>query len=233
MTNYPPLNAPYRVMIVDDHKFIVELLAQRLSVEPKIEVVGMANHGSAALHIAKTTKVDIVLLDMELEKEDGIHVARELLKLNPRLRIVGLSMHDADHHPISLLELGGLGFISKSATGREIIEAIIRAAAGEMAISPKVAVFLATQCTNPSPVDQIRSLSQKEVKIMKMIALGMSVEQISKNLSLVTKTIHAHRNRLKKKMGVDTDVELCLVAIRSGLIGIHGEHQFERAGDRR
>lgn len=218
--NYPPLKPPFRVMIVDDHKFVVELLAQRLSSENSIKVVGMANRGSAALHIAKTEKVDIVLLDMELDQEDGIHVARGLLKIDPAIRIVGLSIHDVDHHPISLLEIGGLGFISKTATGREIIDGITRVAAGELAISPKIAVFLATQCQAPSPIDQIRSLSPKELKVLKYIAQGFSIKAVAEKCGVGEKTIQSHRARLKKKLGVTTDVELCLIAIKSGLMSI-------------
>ena len=207
-------------MIVDDHKFIVELLAQRLSVESKIEVVGMANRGSAALHIAENQEVDIVLLDMELDQEDGIHIARRLLDLYPAIRIVGLSMHDSDHQPISLLEIGGLGFLSKTATGREIIDGITRVAAGEMAVSPKIAVYLATQCKNPSPIDQIRTLSPREREVRRYIAEGFSVKEIAAKCGVSEKTIQSHRGRLKKKLGVNTDVELCLIAIKSGLISI-------------
>jgi DNA-binding NarL/FixJ family response regulator len=221
--NYPPLKPPYRVLIVDDHKFMVELLAQRLSLESNVKVVGMANRGSAALHILKSEKADIVLLDMELDKENGIHVARELLKVDPALRIVGLSMHDTDHHPISLLELGGLGFISKTATGREIIEGIMRVAAGDMAISPKIAVFLATQCVIQNPIDQIRLLSSNERRILILIAQGFNIEDIAKKLSLTRKTILNHRQNLRKKLNANTDVELCLIAIKSGLISVLGQ----------
>ena len=220
--NFPPLKPPFRVMIVDDHKFIVELLAQRLSVESKIEIVGMANRGSAALHIAKNEEVDIVLLDMELDREDGIHVARSLLDICPAIRIVGLSMHDADHHPISLLEIGGVGFLSKTATGREIIDGIMRVAAGEMAISPKIAVYLATQYKNPSPIDQIRTLSPRELEVLKSIAEGFGIKEIAVKCGVSEKTIQSHRGRLKKKLGTNTDVELCLLAIKSGLISIQG-----------
>jgi DNA-binding NarL/FixJ family response regulator len=220
MTN-PPLSPPYRLMIVDDHKFVVELLAQRLAVETKIEIVGLANRGSAAAHIVENQKVDIVLLDMELDREDGIHVARRLLELDEKLRIIGLSMHDADHHPIALLELGGVGFLSKSATGREIIEGVNRVAAGEMAISPKIAVFMATEFKNPSPIDQVRALSPKELSVLRYIAKGFTVEQIARESGVVEKTIQSHRARLRRKLEVSTDVELCLLAIKSGLMSIH------------
>ncbi len=219
--NNAPLSPPYRVMIVDDHKFVVELLAQRLAVETKIEIVGLANRGSAAAHIVEKQKVDIVLLDMELDREDGIHVARRLLELDPALRIIGLSMHDADHHPIALLEVGGVGFLSNSATGRVIIEGVNRVAAGEMAISPKIAVFMATEFKNPSPIDQVRALSPKELSVLRYIARGFTVEQIARESGVVEKTIQSHRARLRKKLEVSTDVELCLLAIKSGLMSIH------------
>ena len=221
--NYPPLEPPFRIMIVDDHKFVVELLAQRLAVESKIEIVGLANRSSTALHIAQTENVDIVLLDMELDQEDGIHVARSLLEVNSKLRIVGLSIHGSDQHPIALLELGGLGFISKSATSREIIEGINRVAAGDMAISPKIAVFLATQCSNQNPIDQIRSLSPKELEVLKLIAKVSSITEIAKQQGVVDKTISSHRAQLRKKLNITTDVELCLLAIKSGLVGIQGD----------
>jgi len=219
--NNPPLTAPYRVVIVDDHKFVVELLAQRLAAESKIEIVGMANRGSAAVHLVENHEVDIVLLDMELDREDGIGVARELLRISPRLRIIGLSMHDADHHPIALLELGGVGFLSKSATGREIIEGVNRVAAGDMAISPKIAVFMATEFNNPSPIDQVRTLSPKELDVLRLLAKGFTIEYIARETGVVEKTIQSHRARLRKKLKVNTDVELCLLAIKSGLMSIH------------
>ena len=216
-----PLKAPFRVMIVDDHKFLVEMLAHRLSAETRVEIVGMANRGSAALHIVRNQKVDIVLLDMELEEEDGIHVARKLLQQDRSLRIIGLSRHDADHHPVALLELGGVGFISKSATGKEIIDGVNRVAAGEMAISPKIAVYLATQHSHPSPIDQVRALSPKELGVLRLIAKGFTTEQIARKAGIVVKTVQSHRARLRKKLEVETDVELCLLAIRSGLMSVH------------
>ena len=214
------LQAPYKVMIVDDHKFIVELLAHRLSVESKIEVVGMANRGPAAVHIAKTEDVDIVLLDMEFDQEDGIHIARDLLGIDPNIRIIGLSMHDEDHHPVSLLEIGGVGYLSKSASGREIIEGINRVAAGDMAISPKIAVYLATRYKNPSPIEQVRELSPRELDALVEIGKGYSVEEIANRANVSEQTIRGHRSRLKEKLDVKTDVQLCFIAIKSGLIKV-------------
>ena len=161
MLHLKPLKAPYRVLIVDDHRFVVEMLAQRLSTDAKITVVGTANGGPGALHVVRSQEVDIVLLDMELEDESGIDVAKTLLDIAPQLRIIGLSVHDADQYPVGLLEAGGVGFLSKRATGKEIVEGIRRVAAGDMTISPQIAVFLATQNARGGQSGTVRSLTSK------------------------------------------------------------------------
>lgn len=215
-----PLKPPYRLVIVDDHKFVCETLAQRLAQDGSIHVVGLANHGSSALHLVTTEQVDIVLLDMELEQENGLNVAKQLLAARPALRIMGLSMHDADHYPVALLEAGALGFISKRATAREIGDAVRRIAHGEMAISAAIAVRLVTHGPG-GPLDALKALTVKETEILQEIALGYSVKSIARRLRLTEKTIQSHRNHVRRKLGADTDVELCLTAIRAGLIDIH------------
>ncbi|MBI2800584.1 MAG: response regulator transcription factor [Gammaproteobacteria bacterium] len=216
-----PLPSPYRIMIVDDHKFVAEMLAQRLSQDSSLKLVGIANVGSSALHIVEQQAVDIALLDMELEHEDGIGVAKQLLERNPQLRIIGLSMHDADYHPVALLEIGGMGYISKRANTKEICDAVRRVATGDMAISPQVAVHLAVSTQGAGPLDQVKVLTAKEVEVLSEIAHGFSVKQIAARAGLTEKTIQTHRNNMRKKLHATTDVQLCLIAIKAGLVDIH------------
>ena len=205
-------------MIVDDHKFLVELLAQRLESDSRIEIVGLANRASSALHTIENEEVDIVLLDMDLGDDDGIEVAEEIFKRKPQIRIVGLSVHDSDTYPIRLLEIGGSGFLSKEATGRDIIEGLARVANGEMAISPKIAVYLAVAYSNANPLTQLRTLTNKEQEILSLVAVGYPATEIARRAGVTEKTVHGHRANLKKKLNAKTDVELCLHAIKSGLI---------------
>lgn len=216
-----PLRPPYRVIIVEDHKFLAEILAQRLSLDSTIKVVGIANVGSAAVHLVTTQPVDIVLLDMQLEQEDGLGVAQRLWEHNPEVRIIGLSVWDADYHPGALLELGGHGFLTKRANTKDILEAIRRVANGEMAISPQIAVHLALHSTQPTPTELYRTLTNKEVEVVAEIARGFSVKQIAQRMSLTEKTIQTHRNSIRKKLHAITDVQLCLIAIKAGLVDIH------------
>ena len=215
------LRPPFRVMIVDDHRFVAELLAQRLGVDSQIEVVGIANRVSAALHLAAGQAVDIALLDMELDAEDGLYLARELRNRHPEMRLVGLSVHDSDHYPIALLELGGIGFISKKASAREVVESVRRVAEGHLAISPAIAVYLATQCTPSNPIEVIRGLTAKEREILNLIAQGYRVRDIAQREALSEKTIQSHRSSLRRKLSARTDVDLCLFALKSGLVNVH------------
>lgn len=215
-----PMKPPYRVLVIDDHKFVCEMIAHKLALDRSIEIVGVANHGSTALEIARSQPIDIALLDMTLEQEDGIGVARQLLGVQPDLRIIGLSMHDQSHYPIALLELGGMGFLSKRTSAREIGEAVRRVAGGGMAVSPEIAVFLATHA-NSSPIERVRQLTTKETEVLGRIASGLTIRDIAHVLGLTEKTVQGHRHKLKKKLRVRTDVELCLVAIKCGLIDLH------------
>jgi DNA-binding NarL/FixJ family response regulator len=216
-----PLRPPYRVIIVEDHKFVAEMLAQRLALDSAVQVVGIANFGSSALHLISQHPVDIVLLDMQLESEDGIGIAKQLWAQNPELRIIGLSVHDADYHPVALLEIGGMGFLSKRTNAKEISEAIRRVANGDLAISPQIAVHLATRAPQASPIEQLRALTTKEVEVLSEIAHGFSVREIAQRAGLTEKTIQTHRSNMRKKLHATTDVQLCLIAIKAGLVDIH------------
>ncbi len=215
-----PMKPPYRVLLVDDHKFVCEMLAHKLAVDRSIEIVGIANHGATAIDIVRSRDVDIALLDMALEQEDGLGIARQLLAAQPELRIIGLSTYDHSHYPTALLELGGMGFLTKRASARDIGDAVRRVAAGDMAVSAEIAVFLATQsCLNP--IERLRQLTVKEVEVLGRVASGLPVKDIARVLSLTEKTVQGHRNRLRKKLGARTDVELCLLALQVGLIDLH------------
>lgn len=216
-----PLRPPYRVALVDDHKFVAEILAHRLSAESQIEIVGLANFGSAAVHLVTQHEVDLVLLDMQFDQEDGIGIARQLLEVKPQLRIIGLSVHDADYHAVALLEIGGMGFLSKRSGTRDIVDAIRRVAGGDLAISPAIALHLARHSPYHTPNEQLRSLTHKEVEVLADIAHGLSIKQIARRSGLTEKTIQTHRNNMRKKLKATTDVQLCLLAIKAGLIDIH------------
>ena len=221
MQEYAPLSPPYRVYLVDDHKLVTELLTHGLAADHAITVVGSGNNGAAAKRFVAEQRVDVVLLDMEIGQEDGVGLARELLVIDPRLRIIGLSAFVSSHYPLTLLEAGGRGFLSKRTTPRELADSVRRVARGDLAISADVAYHLATDVRDVGPVNKLRLLTGKESSVLHLLARGYAVEEIAQDLHMSAKTVQAHRNNMRRKLKLRSDVELCLMALKAGFVRVH------------
>lgn len=221
MQRYAPLSPPFRVFVLDDHKFVGELLAQRLATDPHIDVLGIGNRASAGLEVIADEAIDIMLVDMDLGEDDGVEITREMLALRPGLRVIGLSAHFESHYPLALLEAGGRGFLSKRASAREVIDGVRRVARGDLAISPEVAFYLATEVKEPGPAARLRALTAKELEVLELLSRGCSVGEISESLGISAKTVQSHRASMKRKLDLTTDVELCLLALRAGIVRVH------------
>ncbi|MEM7466105.1 MAG: response regulator transcription factor [Pseudomonadota bacterium] len=218
--SYPPLTPPYRVLVLDDHQFIVELLSSGLSNDSNIKVVGVAKSGEAAISIAKDRVIDIALLDMALSEGDGISVAKEMLKLRPGIRLIGLSAFIKSHYPQTLLEYGARGFIGKNASVKELLTGIRRVANGELAITAEVAYELATTNAGSGLLSRGKNLSPREKEVLELIAKGYGAARIANELGVKEKTVAAHRSEIRKKLELSNDVEICLYALRSGLVSL-------------
>lgn len=221
MQEYASLAPPYRVYVVDDHKLVTELLTQRLSTDHAIAVVGSGNCGASARHFVAEQPVDVVLLDMEIGDEDGVGVARELLAIDPRLRIIGLSAFAAGHYPLTLLEAGGRGFLSKRTSTRDLVENIRRVARGDLAIGADVAYHLATNVRDMGPVNKLRNLTPKEAAVLRLLARGYATDEIATELDMSPKTVQTHCSNMRRKLALRSDVELCLMALKAGLVRVH------------
>lgn len=220
MMNPAPLSPPYRTYVLDDHKFITEILTLQLNSDSHIDVVGIGNRGTAGIHFVKNHRVDIALVDMELDGDDGVHVAREMLEADPRIRVVGLSAHVANHYALALLEAGGRGYISKKSSTKEIVEGVKRVARGDLAISPDVAYHLATEVKESGPVSKVRGLTEKEQVILRLTGLGLSAKEAAEEMGVSVKTIQGHRINIRRKLNIATDVGLCLLALKAGIVGL-------------
>jgi len=220
MMHYPPLTPPYHIYILDDHRFLGELMAHRLGADPQMRVVGIGTTRAGILDYLPGHRVDILLLDMELEGADGVEVATELLARCPALRIVGVSAHAESHYPLTLLEHGARGFLSKRVSTADLLNGVRRVARGDLAISPDVAMHLATSAREPSPVYRLRALTAKEAEVLRLLAQGLGPDEVAAELAIAVKTVQSHRANMKRKLGARNDVELCLLALRAGLVAV-------------
>ena len=189
---------PIRVAIADDHAIVREGLARLLNAYPEIEVVGMAKDGFAAIELARTHAPDVFLVDISMPRLDGITAISRLAEASPTTRILILSMYDEPEYAQAAMDRGACGLISKAASARGLLVAIQTAFKGERL-----------------PIG--RTLSPREREILARIAIGRTNEQIAAALSICSKTVENHCQRLMEKLDIHTRAGLVAYAKRIGL----------------
>lgn len=207
-----------RVMLVDDHELVRTGLSRILSDTRDIIVVGEAASGEDAQAMARRTKPDVVLMDVNMPGIGGLEATRKLLKQDPRLKIIIVTVHVDEPYPTRLLEAGAAGYLTKGCGVNEMIRAIKTVNAGERFVSSDIAQRLALSMLPGGEASPFDNLSSREMQVMLMITQGESIQEISKKLCLSPKTVSTYRYRLFDKLGVDNDVELTRLAIRHGMV---------------
>ncbi|HSW71165.1 MAG TPA: UvrY/SirA/GacA family response regulator transcription factor [Gammaproteobacteria bacterium] len=208
-----------KVLLVDDHD-LVRFGVRRLIEDAKgMQVVGEARTGEEALKLSKEVGPDVVIMDVQMPGIGGLEATRKMLRHNPMLRVLALTVCDEEPYPSRLLQAGAAGYITKGSSADEMLKAVRMLYAGKRYLCPKIAQQLALKHfaseEEASPLD---GLSERELQIMLMITQGMKTKQISEMLCLSIKTINSYRYRIFEKLGIKSDVELTLLAMRHGLL---------------
>ncbi len=210
--------ATIRVFIADDHAIVREGLKQILAEQGDIIVAGEAENGLDAIKLFRKSRCHVVLLDISMPDRNGIEVLKQIKKEKPDLAVLMLSMHREDQYAIRSLKAGASGYMTKQSAPRELVVAIRQVAAGQRYVSAALAQALAAQvgADHETPVHD--TLSDREYQTLTMIASGMTVSEIAKELSLSVKTVSEYRARLLLKMKLKNSAELTHYAIRNQLI---------------
>lgn len=215
-----------KLMIVDDHQVVRQGIANLLrSMIPAVAIVEVETGQDAVARYADH-QPNVVLLDMGLPDISGLEVGRRLRQRWRRAAILFFTMHDELPMVRQALDVGGLGFVSKSCAPEELVEAVKRVAAGQPYIEHPIATRLAMN--QERPVDhRLRDITQREMEVLLMYARGESVPSIAGRLCVSNKTVSNHLAVLKSKLQVASSVELIHLAVDAGLIryGQLGEGQ--------
>lgn len=207
-----------RVLVVDDHRLVRAGIRRILDEASHVEVVGEADSGEAALAQVREHRPQVVLMDVNMPGIGGLEATRKLLRIDPELKIVALTVHGAEPYPSRLLEAGAVGYVTKGCDEGEILEAIRKVAAGERYLGADIARQMALSGLEHGGGNPFDRLSQREVQVMMLVTAGRKLQEISDTLCLSPKTVSTYRYRLYEKLGVGNDVELTRLAIRHGLI---------------
>jgi two-component system, NarL family, response regulator LiaR len=211
---------PIRVLIVDDHAVVREGLRTFLQLQDRIEIVGEAADGEAALEQAGRLHPDVILMDLVMPRLDGVSAMRELRARASPSRVIVLTSFLDDDRLMPAIEAGAAGYLLKNAEPAELARAVRAAHAGETLLDPVVAARLVQMiAARPSAVGaDSQRLTRREQEVLELIARGRSNKRIASELGISEKTVKAHVGHVLAKLGVTDRTQAALLAVQEGLV---------------
>ena len=208
-----------KLMLIDNHQMFCDLLRAYFSLEPDIEVLGVAAQGRDALAILEKTVPDVLIIEVDLNDIGGIEVARIVKKLYPSIRILALSGHTEVIYIKDMLEAGALGYVLKSSGIDTLVSAIRKVARGGTFLSPETAKALEhwTQ-SEDGAYPRSSALAKREKEVLCLLCEGTPSALIAQTLGIAEGTVETHRRNIRRKLGLYSTAELTRYAIRTGLI---------------
>lgn len=209
-----------RVMIVDDHLVLIDGIKSILKKIPDIDVVAEAQSGQSALKAIENTKVDVVLLDISMPDLDGIETCGLLLKKDPDLKIIALTMHQEYRFIQNMLDQGAHGYLLKSSGRDEIVLAIRQVFANRSYLNAQVTKTLieGVRRINQVPIKQNNNLTPREQEVLSLIVEGLTTTEIADQLFISSTTAETHRKNLLRKLEVRNTAGLVRMAYEKNLL---------------
>ena len=201
-------------MIADDHSVVRRGLRQVLEADSGLEVVAEAEDIESARRYVRGHKPDVLVLDLNMPGGSTLDAIPEIRAEVPETQIVILTMQDEPAYARQALAAGVMGYVLKEAADAELVEAVRRAAAGDTYLNPRLGARLAAE-PPPGPPD---GLSEREVEVLRMIALGHTNAEIADQLYLSVRTVETHRAHIQQKLRLATRAELVRYALDHGLV---------------
>ena len=205
-----------RLLIADDHAVVRTGLQHLAATFDDIELVGAAEDGEEAVALCADRRPDVVLMDLEMPRLDGIEATRRIVASRPEVAVVVLTSFSDQQQILRALDAGAVGYLLKDAEPEELARAIRAAARGEAPLDPRAGRALLRARAEGSPAD---ALSEREREVLAMVARGLPNKLIARELSISEKTVKAHLTSVFRTIGVTDRTQAALWAERNGLSG--------------
>jgi two-component system response regulator NreC len=215
----PASAKPIRIVLADDHAVVRSGLRMLLDSERDFEVVAEASDVEGARRYVRGHHPGVLVLDLNMPGGSSLEAIPAIREESPGTQIVILTMQQEPAFAREALRAGALGYVLKEAADEELVEAVRRAAAGESYLNPRLGARIASE-PPPGPPDD---LSEREVDVLRLIALGHTNTEIGEQLFLSVRTVETHRSHIQQKLVLSTRAELVGYALKRGLIGTGGE----------
>ncbi len=208
-----------RVLLADDHSIVRAGLCRIVEESGDMTVVAEAADGKAAILQARKTAPDVAVIDISMPEFDGLEVTARLRDEIPDLPVIILTMHEEEQYVVRAIEAGAMGYITKKSAPEQLVKAIRKVLAGKRYLSPEATESLALRVARgvkgQSPLD---SLSNRELQVMKQLALGNTNREIAAAYNISIKTVDTYRLRLLKKLNLRNNADISRFAIQNHLI---------------
>lgn len=209
--------AKARILLVDDHRVMLEGYQFMLNAQPDMHVCGTAASASEAMAAIEREKPDIVVTDLTMTGRGGLDLIKDVLALFPDMKILVCSMHDEMLYAERALQAGAKGYVMKDADGPTFLGAVRSVLAGHRHMSPRLAAKVLESFGSASPRGSrspIEKLSDREFEVFRLFGEGKTAKEIAAQLNLSPKTVSVHRDHIKEKLGFSTSAEMIRQAVR-------------------
>lgn len=206
---------PISLLIVEDHRFVREMICQRLASVKDFTIAGQTFNGAEAVTMAEQLKPDVCLMDIELPEINGIEATRRIVAANRNAKVLAFTATDKPATVASMIQAGAVGYVLKNCSSRDLIAAIRHVAQGHTYFS---AESLKTALTGIPASKHEPSLSKREIQIVVLICGGKTTKQIAQMLDISMRTVDSHRYRIMNRLALTSVSELTQYAIRHKII---------------
>lgn len=210
------------IVIADDHKMVREGLIQLLEFDSDIKVIGEASDGEECLKLLETITPDVLLLDINMPKYNGIQVLEKLQYNKSKLKVLILTIHNEIEYLIKAVDIGVKGYVLKDSDSNDLKKAIYAIHNGENYIQPNLSPYLKEKLNIRAvrKANQFKLLTKRELEVLELIAGGLLNKEIAYTLNISEKTVKNHVSNIFKKIGVSDRTQAAVYAIKNNIVDV-------------
>ena len=210
-----------RVLIADDHKMVREGLRRILEFDGEIQVIDEADNGEECIKKIRSSKPDIVLLDINMPVMNGIEALQEIRKKKLKTKVIILTVHNEIEYLLRAVDIGIDGYVLKDSDAHELIRAVTSVYEGDKFIQPSLIPLLNSKLiARDLDAERLEQLSKREIEVLKLVAVGMFNKEIGVELGISERTVKNHISSIFKKIDSSDRTQAAVFAIRNGLVDI-------------
>lgn len=216
--------AGIRILVADDHAVVREGLRLLISSDPEMELVGEAVDGEEAVSLARKVNPDVVLMDLVMPRKDGLKAIQEIKLFLPEARILVLTSYSEESRVFPAIKAGALGYLLKDTLPQQLLQAIHDVYHGRASLHPSIALKLVREISKTSglpPAEE--ALTDREIAVLKLLAQGLTNQDISKNLTISELTVATHVRNILSKLHLANRTQAALYALREGFAKLDTE----------